>query len=156
MTLLLFGSANQYNIDRLLQERRNSIANALELHLSCTNPLIWWHCYFLALQIRTISIGYCKKDVTPLLTHWSYIFLALTHWYDDIATFWLWQILLSQCTRAGANRKSQSRGHRLKERLDINACAWVHCDNKTWQIRLNHIHKMTFFIFTLWLLILDT
>ena len=24
-----------------------------------------------------ISTGYCKKDVTPLLTHWSYVFLAL-------------------------------------------------------------------------------
>ena len=23
--------------------------------------------------------GLCKKDVTPLLTHWSYVFLALTH-----------------------------------------------------------------------------
>ena len=28
-----------------------------------------------------ISIGWCKKDVTPLLMHWSYVFLALTHWY---------------------------------------------------------------------------
>ena len=37
-----------------MQERHNSIANALELHC-------------------------CKKDVTPLLTHWSYVFLALTH-----------------------------------------------------------------------------
>ena len=27
----------------------------------------------------TILMGYCKKDVTPLLTHWSYVFLALTH-----------------------------------------------------------------------------
>ena len=27
----------------------------------------------------SISIRYRKKDVTPLLTHWSYIFLALTH-----------------------------------------------------------------------------
>ena len=26
-----------------------------------------------------ISMGQCKKDVTPLLTHWSYVFLALTH-----------------------------------------------------------------------------
>ena len=26
-------------IDGSVQERRNSIANALELHLSCTNPL---------------------------------------------------------------------------------------------------------------------
>ena len=24
--------------------------------------------------------GLVQKDVTPLLTHWSYIFLALTHW----------------------------------------------------------------------------
>ena len=35
------------------------MANALELCLSCTR----------------------KKDVTPLLTHWSYVFLALTHWH---------------------------------------------------------------------------
>ena len=28
-------------LDGLVQERRNSIANALELHLSCTNPLKW-------------------------------------------------------------------------------------------------------------------
>ena len=25
------------------------------------------------------TMGYCKKDITPLLTHWSYVFLALTH-----------------------------------------------------------------------------
>ena len=28
------------HINRFVQERRNSIANALELPLSCTNPLI--------------------------------------------------------------------------------------------------------------------
>ena len=27
-------------------------------------------------------MGYCKKDVTPLLTHWSYVFLAITHRHD--------------------------------------------------------------------------
>ena len=32
-------------------------------------------------QLGTISMGQCKKDVTPLLTHWSYAFLALTPWY---------------------------------------------------------------------------
>ena len=26
-------------------------------------------------------MGWCKKDVTPLLTHWSYIFFALNHRY---------------------------------------------------------------------------
>ena len=32
-------------------------------------------------HIRTgfILMGECKKDETPLLTHWSYVFLALTH-----------------------------------------------------------------------------
>ena len=29
-------------IDGLVQERRNSSANALELHLSCTNPSTLW------------------------------------------------------------------------------------------------------------------
>ena len=33
----IFGS----HIDGLMQERRNSIANALGLRLSCTNPSIW-------------------------------------------------------------------------------------------------------------------
>ena len=32
--------------DDLVQERRNSIANALELHLSCTNPSFKNACYF--------------------------------------------------------------------------------------------------------------
>ena len=32
----------------------------------------------------SISMGYCKKDVTPLLTHWSYIFLALTRLHSDV------------------------------------------------------------------------
>ena len=30
------------HVDRLVQETRNSIANALELHLSCANPSMWW------------------------------------------------------------------------------------------------------------------
>ena len=29
-------------------------------------------------------MGQCKKDVTPLLTHWSYVFLALTHRYVPV------------------------------------------------------------------------
>ena len=33
----------KHHIDALMQERLNSIANALELRLSYTNPLIWWH-----------------------------------------------------------------------------------------------------------------
>ena len=29
--------------------------------------------------VEITPMGLCKKDVTPLLTHWGYIFLALTH-----------------------------------------------------------------------------
>ena len=31
-----------------------------------------------------ISMRQCKKDVTPLLMHWIYIFLVLTHRYDTL------------------------------------------------------------------------
>ena len=32
-----------------------------------------------------ISMGSCKKDLTPLLTHWSYVFLALIHRFYFLA-----------------------------------------------------------------------
>ena len=31
-----------------------------------------------------VLMGYCKKDVTPSLTHLSYVYLALTHQYVHI------------------------------------------------------------------------
>ena len=43
-------------IDRLVQERRNSITNALELRLSCTNLSKWW----------TISMRCCKTGTVRL------------------------------------------------------------------------------------------
>ena len=33
------------------------------------------------MSFENISMGYCKKDITPLLTHWSYVFFAQTHGY---------------------------------------------------------------------------
>ena len=36
--IIFFGISNNQQVDSLMQERRNSIANALELCLSCTNP----------------------------------------------------------------------------------------------------------------------
>ena len=47
------------------------VKHSLEFHLF---DLFW-------LTDGIISMGQCKKDVTSLLAHWSYIFLALTHWY---------------------------------------------------------------------------
>ena len=34
-----------------------------------------------------ISMGWCKKDITLLLMHWSYVFPALTHLYSDTPVF---------------------------------------------------------------------
>ena len=42
------------------------------------------------LNLASISMGWCKKDVTPLLTHWSYVFLALTHQYEDCLSNYRW------------------------------------------------------------------
>ena len=56
--------------------------NWLMMHFAIyekTNPLIykinssWWY--------KVIAMGQCKKDATPWLTHWSYVFLAVTHRY---------------------------------------------------------------------------
>ena len=43
--------------------------------------LIMRYVYTKCPMTAMISMGWCKKDVTPLLTHWSYVFLALTHGY---------------------------------------------------------------------------
>ena len=48
------------------------------------------------LSANTISMANCKKDLTPLLTHWSLVFLALTHRYGDLAS-----IVDYNCTRMG-------------------------------------------------------
>ena len=39
-------------------------------------------------QVQPINhiVGQCQEDVTPLLTHWSYVYLTLTHWYGISST----------------------------------------------------------------------
>ena len=39
-----------------------------------------WSEILCCMSIIYNAMGYCKKDITPLLMHWSYFFLALTHW----------------------------------------------------------------------------
>ena len=36
---------------------------------------------------NSISMSWCKKDITPLLKQWSYVFRALTYWYDLMPVF---------------------------------------------------------------------
>ena len=49
------------NINGLVQERRNSIVNTLELHLSCTNPSIW--------QFHTVSSVCSQENARGLSYH---------------------------------------------------------------------------------------
>ena len=74
-----------YNIDRLMQERRNSIASALELRLYCTNPSIY---------VSNHICDHCNKDIPVHDWHnirirefrrcgiWQYKVLSInpTHW----------------------------------------------------------------------------
>ena len=55
------------------------------------------------------SMGWCKKDVTPVRYQWIYIFLALTHQYESLS--FLWSHLLSrppQCKDMRENANSVS------------------------------------------------
>ena len=45
--------------DGLVQERRNSIADALELRLSCTNPSSWCSCDVAVMILCISKIGFC-------------------------------------------------------------------------------------------------
>ena len=45
------------------------------ISLSVDDEICCWYTF-------DILMGWCKKDVTPLLMHLSYIFLALTHRYE--------------------------------------------------------------------------
>ena len=62
----ILSHTNKVDFDGLVQERRNSIANALELRLSCTNSSIYWlnRCIFQELKLLTPS---------PQSTHWPLV-----------------------------------------------------------------------------------
>ena len=65
----------KFHIHGFMHERCNSIANALELHLSCTNPLIFWSKFDRSLFLRhqlTISMHGFRS--------WFDLELALSHY----------------------------------------------------------------------------
>ena len=67
----VFRLLDEDDIDVLVQERRNSIANALELRLSCTNPSIWshkclsnlWHMLVLCIYFPSWSLSLTTSDL---------------------------------------------------------------------------------------------
>ena len=56
-------------VDGLVQERRNSIANALELHLSCTNPSIWYARFYQRFWCapESVFLSTCNVNLTITL-----------------------------------------------------------------------------------------
>ena len=87
---------------------RNHFVNASsqwDMPLHCTSSLIGWvhsqndtwvwsNEWWLCVTAMYRSMGLCNKDVTPLLTHWTYVFLALTHrlmWPTSWLVWWCYQ-----------------------------------------------------------------
>ena len=73
-------------IDGLVQDGSVAIANAMEIPQSCTKPSIFFMWAFkgnvnvtLLRSTKNMSMVWCKTAVSPLLTHWRYCSLALTH-----------------------------------------------------------------------------
>ena len=107
-----------------MQERRNSIANALELHPSCTNPSIWRYLYIGTLYFVSyicISMAKCKTAVTPLLTHWSYCSLVLSHRYHEITNGFLQPLSKTTDWRPMAARTAYP------------SCWWTSTTSPTWR-----------------------
>ena len=100
------------------------------------------------------SMGYCKKDVTPLLMEWSYVFLALTHrksstkWsltFNQLSVHHLVNHRLHVMTPSdGTNKSPQAHGNRIRcsQIISLIQC-WLHsttahmmrnCHDKTCRI----------------------
>ena len=69
----------------------------------CVNMCVYWLLGVLQLFALIISMGQWKKDVYPLLTHWSYVFLALAHRCIEAALVpgapWNWMNYISEYHR---------------------------------------------------------
>ena len=70
---------DRINIHRLVQERRNSSALAMELHLSCTNPSIC-PCLPWGLISTTCEIAVLRK-----YRKWEYIFISLNKYRTEVS-----------------------------------------------------------------------
>ena len=78
-----------HKMDGLIQERRNSIANTLELHLSCTNPSKWSYChliFIMAIPVPGQMVFILKQ--TPGLS-WEFLLENSCHQDCSVCVTWL-------------------------------------------------------------------
>ena len=80
-----------YYIDGLVQERCNPIANALELHLSCTNPSVW--------TIFHLRLCMCKHMQAVLFTSMHCGLPPLYNMHCIIVGHWSWWMVRFQCRK---------------------------------------------------------
>ena len=74
-----------------------------------------------------ILMGWCKKDVTPLLTHWNYVFLALTHQYYN---HWYLEHFHLNCPLVNIDGLVQERRNSIANALELR----LSCTNLSiWQ-----------------------
>ena len=92
------GMLREYNIDGLVQERRNSSALAMDLCLSCTDPSIWSYVFF-ALTHR-YDAGMYMPDAYFMLTGQKHIFFNSSMKYVIIRTWQtrIWNMISSPAT----------------------------------------------------------
>ena len=125
-------------IERLVLERHNSIANALKLHLSCTNPSRWWSCpgYWwkqgpISLNFNRISNIFiqenafesvvCKKVAIlsrPQCVKWQDVLL------QDLVKSWSCYIRYSHCIVTKGIAEEQNS---MKFPSKYNQCVWKCC-----------------------------
>ena len=67
-------------IDGLVQERRNSIADAMELRLSCTNPSIWVLNLVITASVADLTLHGAQPSAATVLTTKMDMFYSESRW----------------------------------------------------------------------------
>ena len=79
------------------------------INLPAWNKMCMLTLWYAAIETMFISMGLCKKDITPVLQQWNYVFLALTHRYTVmILCYWFslsWNYVISFCERKNKEHK---------------------------------------------------
>ena len=110
-------------IDRLVKERRNSIANALELHLSCTNTSIWAD-----IEVNT--------NMAMVFYHGLLALLSRNHATVNLSCNCLLSIV--QCNRVGAF--NAITGVPIPNTLGHLEQTSMHDSIKSWALNRNNGH----------------
>ena len=101
----------KYHYDRIIND---PIVLSIIQYITNRNANKWKVCKNKITKCIVFHIdGLMQKDVTPLLTHWSYVFLALTHRY-------IWSIIKCISVLRHHHHRRHRRRHRHRHRHHHN------------------------------------